>query len=418
MKDFELNLFNNKKEIVVFLFFVLFISFISISIKYSQYQELTKNKFFHVNALVINQYVKLNKKGRSYYVLKLKSDRGYSFVTTNYGDLKNLKARHVRLGLITNKISFLDFLRGFYAPSYNLELMDYKESVRNKIFDFIQNQHESSFGKELFLALFIAEPISKELREKVSMWGISHLIAISGYHLSFLFLIFYFIFSKIYIFFQDRYFPYRNSRFDLSIFIFILLFGYLYLLDFTPSLIRSFVMLSFGFLLFHRNIKIISFEVLFVSVALILSIKVEFLFSIGFWFSVSGIFYIYLFLKYFSNLPNWLIFILINFWVYTLMLPIIHYIFPSFSFYQLLSPFISMLFAVFYPVEIVLHLFGFGGLFDSLLEKFLSVSGELYSFKTPLWFLIIYIIFSIFSIFEYRFTYLLFTLLFLMIGSI
>ena len=82
--------------------------------------------------------------------------------------------------------------------------MDYKESVRNKIFDFIQNQHESSFGKELFLALFIAEPISKELREKVSMWGISHLIAISGYHLSFLFLISYFIFSKIYIFFQDR----------------------------------------------------------------------------------------------------------------------------------------------------------------------------------------------------------------------
>jgi len=415
LKDFELNLFNSKKEITIFLFFAIFIFSISLFIKYSQYQEVSKNKFLHLDATVINQYTKFSKKGKPYHVLKLKSDNGYQFITTNYGDLKDLKNRYVRVGIITDKISSLNFLKGFYAPSYNLELMDYEESIREKIFDFISYQHESFLAKELFLAIFMAEPISKELREKVSMWGISHLIAISGYHLSFLFLILYFIFSKIYLFFQDRYFPYRNSKFDLSIFIFILLLGYLYLLDFTPSLIRSFVMLSFGFLLFHRNIKIVSFEVLFVSVVLILSIKPEFLFSIGFWFSVSGIFYIYLFLRYFSHLPSWAIFILINFWVYLLMLPIIHYIFPSFSFYQLFSPFISMLFAIFYPLEIVLHLLGFGGLLDNLLENFFGMEGEIYMIQTPLWFLIIYLFLSLFAIFEYRFTYILFIMLFLMV---
>ena len=418
MKSFELNLFNSKKEILIFLFFAFFIFSISLYIKYSQYQELSKSKFFHLDATVINQYTKFSKRGKPYHVLKIKSDIGYSFITTNYGDLRDLKERHVRIGLITNKISFFDFLKGFYAPSYNLELMEYEESLKSNISNFITSQHESSLGKELFSALFLAKPISKGLREKVSMLGISHLIAISGYHLSFLFLILYFILLRFYRFFQDRYFPYRNSKFDLSILIFTLLLGYLYLLDFTPSLVRSFVMLSLGFLLFHRNIKIISFEVLFVTVISILAFKVEFLFSIGFWFSVSGVFYIYLFFRYFSHLPNWLIFILINFWVYLLMLPIIHYIFPSFSFYQFLSPFISMLFALFYPFEIFLHMIGFGELLDNLLQNFLSISGELYSFKTPLWFLSIYLILSLFAIFEYRFTYLLFTLLFLMIGFV
>ncbi len=418
MKDFELNLFYSKKEISIFLFFALSLFSISLFIKYSQYQELSKSKFFHLDATVINQYTKFSKRGKPYHVLKLKSANGYQFITTNYGDLKDLKNRHVRLGIITDKVLFLNFLKGFYVPSYNLELMDYQNSIKEKISNFISYQHESSLAKELFLALFMAEPISKELREKVSMWGISHLIAISGYHLSFLFLIFYFLFSKIYLFFQDRYFPYRNSKFDLTIFIFILLLGYLYLLDFTPSLIRSFVMLSLGFLLFHRNIKIVSFEVLFVSVVFILSIKPEFLFSIGFWFSVSGVFYIYLFFRYFSHLPSWLIFILINFWVYFLMLPIIHYIFPLFSFYQLFSPFISMLFALFYPFEMFLHLLGFGGLLDNLLEVFFSIDGEVYKFQTPLWFLIIYLFLSIFAVFEYRFTYILFIMLFLMVGFV
>ncbi len=417
MKSFELDLFNSKKEIVIFLFFALFIFCISLYLKYSQYQELSQNRFFHLDATIINQYSKFSKRGKPYHVLKLKSDKGYHFITTNYGDLRDLKERQVRLGIITDKISFLDFLKGFYAPSYNIELMEYKNSLKNKISNFITSQHDSSLSKELFLALFLAEPISKDLRGRVSILGISHLIAISGYHLSFLFLIFYFLFSKLYRFFQNRYFPYRNAKFDLSIFIFLLLLTYLYLLDFTPSLVRSFVMLSLGFLLFHRNIKIISFEVLFVAVISILAIKVEFLFSIGFWFSVSGVFYIYLFFRYFSHLPNWLIFIVINFWVYLLMLPIIHYIFPSFSFYQLLSPFISMIFGLFYPFEIFLHLIGFGGILDSWLEWFFSLGldAEVYICKTPLWFLSIYIFFSLLATFKYRFTYLLFFLVFLMI---
>jgi competence protein ComEC len=254
--------------------------------------------------------------------------------------------------------------------------------------------------KELFSALFLAEPISKSLRTDVSNLGISHLIAISGFHLGVLFTILYFLFRTIYIYFQDRYFPYRNIKFDLTILILVLLFGYMSLIGYVPSVVRSFVMMALGFFLFHRSFKIISFEVLYVTILFILAIIPEFLFSIGFWFSISGVFYIYLFLHHFSYLKNWQIFLLLNFWVYIAMIPIVHFIFPNFSLYQLFSPFLTMVFSIFYPLEMLLHILQIGDLLDSMVLKLFSFKAEIYKFQTPLWFLGTYLLVSILAIFH------------------
>jgi len=399
-EDLKLNLFESKKEIFLFLAFIMILFSANLFFKHKQYEKLSEEKFFRTEATVINQYQKTRKSGKTYHVLKLKSVDGYTFITTNYEDIRDLKDRQVRIGLITDKVTFLDFLKSFYAPSFDIELLDYQTSVKENLQEKIEAQHQETFAKELFAALFLAKPISKSLRDSVSMLGISHLIAISGYHLSFLFGLLYLIVSKPYSFFQDRHFPYRNRRFDLSVGIIMILFWYVWLLDFTPSLIRSFVMMAFAFFLFHRHIRILSFEVLLVAVLFILALKPPLLFSIGFWFSVSGVFYIYLFLHYFKGWNKWFIFVFINVWVYFAMIPVVHFIFADFSFWQLLSPLLSIGFGVFYPLEMLLHLVGFGGLLDGMLEKLFAIKGEMIELKTPLWFLALYVFSSILAIFH------------------
>ena len=404
-EDLKLNLFENKKEIFFFLVAIMIVFVANLFLQHQTYQKLSIQKFYHTNATVINQYQKTSKRGKIYHVLKCKSEEGYTFITTNYEDIRDLKGRKIRIGLITDKVTFLDFLKSFYAPSFEIELLDYQTSVKASLQHAITSQHQSLLMQELFSALFLATPISKALRDKVSMLGISHLIAISGYHLSFIFGLLYLLFSKPYAYVQDKYFPYRNRRFDLSVGIIMMLFWYVWLLDFTPSLIRSFVMMAFAFFLFHRHVRILSFEVLGVAVLFILAIKPTLLFSIGFWFSVSGIFYIYLFLHYFKEWNKWWIFIMINVWVYLAMIPIVHTIFPAFSFYQLFSPLLSMLFGIFYPLEMLLHLVGMGDLLDGSLEKLFRVQGEVYVLKTPIWFLALYVFASLLAIFHRRFLF-------------
>ncbi len=373
--------------------------------KYQDFLDITASKFYTTDAKVLKQYQKVSKNGKTYHVLKIKSDDGYSFFTTNYEDLKDINGRDISIGFITDKIDFKSFLSGFYAPSYDIRVYQKEDSFKDSIREFISSQHEDQKMKELFLALFLADPISKDLRFDVSYLGLSHLIAISGFHLGFLFGVLFFLFRYIYIYFQNQYFPYRDVKFDLTVLILVLLSIYMALIDYPPSVVRAFVMMVFGFFLYHRSFKIVSFEVLFVSILAILAAIPEFMFSIGFWFSVSGVFYIYIFLKYFSHLKNWQIFLLLNFWVYIAMIPIVHYIFTIFSFYQLLSPFLTMLFSIFYPVEIFLHIINFGYLLDSLVLKLFSIKGEIYELKTPFWFLLVYIFLSIASIFQKSFIY-------------
>jgi competence protein ComEC len=401
--DLTVKLFEKKREIALFFAFIMILFGINLFLSYQAYERFHASKFFHTQATVLNQYQKVSKKGKRYHVLKLKSRDGFTFVTTNYEDIRDLRGREIELGVISERVDFLDFLKSFYAPTFDIELLSYHDSLREQIEEGIKKQHTSGLMGELYAALFLATPISKELRADVSKLGISHLIAISGYHLTFLFGLFYLLFSPVYHYLQRRYFPYRNRRFDLSMVILLLLFWYVWLLDFTPSLIRSFVMLLLGFYLLHRHVRILSFEVLAVSVLLILALKPTLLFSIGFWFSVSGIFYIYLFLHYFKSYPKWFIFIMINIWVYLAMMPIVHFIFVDFSWWQLLSPLLSILFGLFYPVAMLLHLLGLGDMMDALLLKLFALQGEVMVLKTPLWFLALYIFASLLAIFEYRF---------------
>ena len=397
----KLDLFRSRKELLLFALGMLLLFAAHIFLRYQHYETFHAHKFYRTHAEVVNHYQKQKLSGRSYHVLKLKSDDGAVFYTTNYEDIIDLKGRDVALGMITDNISFLDYLRTFYVPTYDLRIFEKEPGVKDWLREQIWRQHENNTTKVLFTALFLGEPISKDLRTDVAKLGISHLIAISGFHLGVLFTIFYFLFRFPYAYLQNRYFPYRNMRFDLTMVILLILFGYLWMLDFIPSLLRSFVMLAYGFFLFHRHFKILSFEVLLVTVLTILALFPSFLFSIGFWFSVAGVFYIYLFLHHFSHWKKWEIAVGLNVWVYLLMIPIVHYFFGTFSWHQLYSPLLSLLFALFYPLELLLHLLGQGSLLDKPVLALLHQPAHIYNFITPLWYLLIYLAASVAAI-RYR----------------
>jgi competence protein ComEC len=116
------------------------------------------------------------------------------------------------------------------------------------------------------------------------------------------------------------------------------------------------------------------------------------------WLSIFGVFYIFLFIQYFSNLNKIISFILFNVWIFLSINPIVHYFFGIVSLSQLYSPLFTIGFVVFYPIELFLHLINMGGLLDNFIEMWLSIKPFSKEVFTPIWFFGSYILLSLFSI--------------------
>ncbi|MBZ7946015.1 ComEC/Rec2 family competence protein [Campylobacter sp. RM9939] len=390
--------FNNFKEFRYIFLFGIIIFIFNIILQYYNFSLFKKNKHYFIeNAILLQNYIKYNKKNKKYWILKIQT-KDFVFYTTSFKDLNLSNNQLLNLKIITKNINFKDYLSQiFYAPSYDLEKLGIKEN--NAIISYFLNQHKNEKIREFYGALFFALPISKDLRNDVNHYGIAHLIAISGYHIGLIFSLIFFIIAPIYSFFQKKYFPYRNLRFDLSILIFILLFLYTCLIGLVPSYIRSLVMAIFGFYLICKNIKVLNFITLFISVFICICCFPKLLFSIGFLFSIMGVFYIFLYLHHFSKSFNTFFNVLfLNIWTFLAMtLPVI-YFFPLISFQQFLSIFLSAIFVIFYPLTLVLHFINFGNIFDAVLKEFFDFKLYASNVQIPLWIFISYIIASLLSI--------------------
>ena len=153
-----------------------------------------------------------------------------------------------------------------------------------------------------------------------------------------------------------------------------------------------------GFFFFSRGVRIFSFETLAISILGILAIFPPLFFSLSFWFSVAGVFYLFVFLHHFSHLNKWLMFILLDIFVFISMIPIVHATFPVFTLLQLTSPLSSIVFIVFYPLGVFLHVINLGGILDSFLLVFLHVKTQSYALVVEPWILIPYIGISLLAI--------------------
>lgn len=374
---------------------VVFLLALSFLYQYYHYKKLTAYSLHVSHATLVSHYQKAAKDGKNYEIYKLR-DGDIRFFVRNNQKIDAQNADRLKVVFYTKNISFYDYLRGFFTNAKQITIEQKHEP--NALVEYIQQQHQDPKIRELYNALYFAMPISKELRASISEWGIAHLVAISGFHLGILSAILYFLLRPSYMFFQDRYFPYRNRNADLAFVVLSILGAYAYFLDFSPSILRAFVMSVLGFLLFSRGIKILSFATLFFTICTVLIFFPTLVFSMAFWLSVAGVFYIFLFLHHYSKLPKIAIFVLLNFWVFVLMLPIVHALFDVFSIMHFLSPLVSMLFMIFYPLSLVLHVVHLGALMDSQLLWFLFVDIEVIKISVSMWLCAFYVLLSLAAI--------------------
>jgi len=390
----SLQLISSKKDFYTLLIAIIFIAFFNLFYQYFNYLDIKDEEIFEDRFKIMNIYKK-----EDFYILKLENGN-FSFFTSIQKDKNLKKLDSIILGFLTTHIDFYTYLKGFYAKSIYYEKFKNEKTLRVILKEKIESQHEDIRLKQLFEALFLAIPISKEYRQIYTNFSITHLIAISGFHLSIIAFLVYFIIYYPYTFLHNRYFPYRNRRSDILLFSIFILCFYLSLTNNVASLLRSFIMFFLGILFSRSNIKVISFQTLFLTLVLIISFFPKYLFSICLWFSICGVFYIFLYIYYFKNLPKFFSFLFFNFWIYFVFNPIIHFFFLNTSYEQLLSPFLTMIFTIFYPLELFLHFFNFGGLLDKYLIYFINYKMEVFDFQTPTIFFIFYIIISLLSIYS------------------
>lgn len=375
----KVSLFTSKKDFFIFLLLCVFVFTYSLLIEYNNYKNLTQFDSSLVNVTVLKQYhkSKKTKKGKlkTYQVLKLKSTQGFSFYTSTKNNFPPSQGKEIKLEIWAGKITFYEYMTSFYAFS-KIDKANTKTSIKEKLNAHLNLTHNNEDISSIFKALYTATQLPVHLQKHFSSLGISHLFAISGFHLGILSALLFFLFKIPYRFFQNKYFPYRSYKLDSFVFISLLLLSYLLFLDSPPSLLRAYVMLVIGFILYDRSFKIISMWTLFLTAIIILSFSPRLFFALGFWLSIFGVFYIFLFLVHFKHLNKIWQFFLIPIWVYLMMLPFSLYIFENFSIYHPFSIILTSLFSLFYPLSIFLHLIGFGNILDFSLSYLLDLEIE------------------------------------------
>jgi len=359
------------RELAGFLLFCLLLAVFSVALEYRAYRELTRFDDAVIEATVLNHYVK-SKGTRRYSVLKLRTDTGAHFYTTGSASLRNLAGYRLQLQVRTGKVGFAEYLTGFFAGGRILRVYP-KRLLRMTLSEKITASHAYREEGALFAALLTASPLERELRRKLATLGVSHLLAISGFHLGVLSFLLYGILTPPYTLVQSQWFPWRSRRRDLFVIVAGLLFAYLHLLGYVPSLTRAFAMTFIGYLLYDRGIRIVSMQTLAVAVALLGAFWPRLTLSLGFWLSVLGVYFILLFVQYTPRWHKAPLFVALHAWVYLMMLPTALWLFGSFSLWHPLSILWSMLFILFYPVLLLCYLVGAGHLLDGSLQWLLAL---------------------------------------------
>jgi competence protein ComEC len=391
-------LFPELKSFIYFSLALLVLLVFRLAFEYKQYHTFIAKPFYYINAIVITSYEK-TKNDKHYTVLKLKSDEGFTFYTTSHRR-ENFNDKRLRLQIFPNKsMEFKDYLGTFYVKSKIKFQEKIPKTVKDKLHHFVSMQHHENTLGSFYNAIFFATPIEVKLREKIALLGVSHLVALSGFHLGILWGLVYGLLLLFYKLLQQKYFPYRHALFDVGLVSMGILGIYVWFVGFPPSLLRSFAMVFVGWGILLLGMELLSFTFL-ASVFLVLSVLFpSLLVSLSFWLSIAGVFYIFLLLQYTKKWNKWFITLgVIPVGIFILMLPIVHTVFGVTSGYQLLSPLLSILFIPFYPLVMVLHLVGWGGILDEVLLGIFSLPSKSTEHLVPWWALVMYLGLSFASI--------------------
>ena len=385
------DLFSTQKEFMLFTLLCLLLIGLHLGVEYRAYKHFIAKPFYYTQVSVLNAYIK-TKNHRSYQVLKVHSTKGRTFYTTTH-QRTSLQHQNLRLQLFPDaKIGFLDYLGTFYVKSKIKAQYPKEEGKKEKLLSFVSEQHSTPALQSFYGAIFFATPLLQSVRQKISLLGVSHLVALSGFHLGILWGLVYGVLLLLYRPFQQRYFPYRHALFDVGLVVILLLGVYVWFVGSPPSLLRSYAMMLLGWMVLLLGVRLLSFTFLSMVGLLLLVVFPSLLVSLSFWFSVAGVFYIFLLLRYFKEQHSGLMsLVILPLGIFALMLPVVHGIFGVTTPSQLLSPLLSVLFILFYPFVMVLHLLGWGGLLDGLLLGLFDLPNEgVVSLLSP-WMVVAYV---------------------------
>ncbi len=402
-------LFLSLKEFLVVVSIFLLLLSVRLSFIYQEYKAFTQKEFYFTHVEVLQQYKK-SKNGKSYTILRVYSQElDLNFFTRTYRD-ENFLDKALRLKLFPHKkMTFLGYLGSSFIASKINNVYPKIKNFKSVVLEKIAQQHQDGEIIDFYQAIFLATPLSKELRQQVSILGVSHLIALSGFHLGILWGVLFFLFRALYRLVQQHYFPYRFDLIDVGFFVLLLLGWYVWFVDTPASLLRSYTMMVMGWGVLILGIELLTFSFLVTMIMMLLLLFPKMLLSLAFWFSVLGVFYIFLLVERFRTLSNPLMMLLISFGIFVLMLPLVHMIFPLTSTLQLYSPFLSLLFIPFYPLSILAHLIGQGGVFDEWLLRLFSLESETVEIKLDMMYGVGYLLLSFGAIGSRWIFYLLFT---------
>ncbi len=392
-------LFLNLKEFWLTMLVLSLLLLTRLFILYGEYKEFKEKPFFYTDVQVVQAYEKW-KDDEYYTILKLYS----ATLDINFFSRTKIRAEDIssqmRVKLFPHDdMKFSDYLGTSFVFSKINEIYEPKEDMKNELFEAVDRQHDNVMIANFYKAIFFAIPLEKDLRTQVATLGVSHLIALSGFHLAILSALLFFLLRLFYRPMQQKFFPYRFDLLDVGFIVLVVLAWYVWFVDAPPSLIRSYMMMVMGWTLLVLGVELLSFSFLVTVILLLLIIFPKLLLSLAFWFSVIGVFYIFLLLHYFSHINKYLMTLLISFGLFVLMLPIVHVVFPMTSSLQLYSPLLSLGFTFFYPLSILCHLLGVGGIFDSYLQELFTLSAQTVAFQLEKSYLFLYLILSLLSIY-------------------
>jgi len=398
-------LFPEQKTFIWFSVGLLVLIAIRLIFTYISYQEFIGKPFYYTEVTVLSSYEK-SKNNKRYNVLKLQSDEGFTFYTTSYGK-EDFNHKRLRIQIFPNKsISFEDYLGTFYIKSKIKEQEKMPLTFKDTLLEKVAAQHTETSLSSFYNAIFFATTLDRKLREKISMLGVSHLVALSGFHLTILWGLVYGLLLFLYRPLQQRFFPYRHALFDVGLVAMMLLGMYLWFVDFPPSLVRSYAMVLVGWVMLLLGLELLSFTFLTTILLLLVALFPSLLVSLSFQLSAAGVFYIFLLLKYTKELKAWILTLLIiPIGIFVLMLPVVHGTFGVTSPYQLASPILSVLFIPFYPLVMGLHVVGYGGILDAALLWLFALPEEGRESILPSWALVFYIGLSIRAIWSKKVFY-------------
>ncbi|KIM11003.1 MAG: hypothetical protein KU37_07785 [Sulfuricurvum sp. PC08-66] len=360
----SLSLLKSGRDWLYFLLFASLVATFSLLFSYQRYLDFRTFDSYTLEGIVTQQAQLLSKEQMPFWRLSLDTP-SMRVTTLSFLPLGDLVGQKVRITIDTDTTSFIDYLTHTFAQSDLVALLPHR-SLQWHLIDATHAQHSHPLMQNLYGALFFLEPISPHLRTILTTLGVNHLAALSGYHLGFLATLLWGVLWLVYKPLHRRFWPYRLYHRDAMFFIIVVLWGYIHLLGYSPSLVRAFGMLIVGFVLYDRGLKLVSFSMLSVTVLLLLALFPSLLFSIAFWLSALGVWGIFMLLHLMPHAKAWQLFLAINIALFFLLTPLGVGYFGQISLWQWASIPLSMLFGIFYPLAMGLHALGWGEWLDGV----------------------------------------------------